>query len=76
MYATDPPAPNKTEIGPLPSAAVKETLLLTVNVFEFETVRVPPIVLVIVSPLSVVAVAAPSTGVVRVGLVRVLFVNV
>ena len=49
------------------SVPVKVRVLFTVNVFPLATLRIPVDAL-IVKPFRVVAVAAPSTGVIKVGL--------
>ena len=65
VYATVPPVPKATEDESVP---VNVSVLLAVSVLPLATVKVP-VELVIVSPLILVAVAAPRLGVVREGLV-------
>ena len=59
------------------SVPAKVRELLAVSVFPSATVRVAEVAGAVMASLFIeVAVATPSAGVVRVGLVRVLFVNV
>ena len=64
VYVTVPPVPNATLD---PSVPVNVKVLLAVNVFPLAIVSVPVVVL-IVNPLILIAVAIPSAGVTNVGL--------
>ena len=66
--ANEPRVPPAPTLSVDPSAPAKVKLLLAASVFKFVIERTP-VVLLIVRPLTLVAVAAPSVGVTSTGLV-------